>query len=188
MVLALGVVLPFPAPGGLSHRGKQKAVRDQKPHTAYIQTQSPLVNQRLFRYNGGWRSIILLCGRVRSRIGARGAGNTLRPAFICLGIPILHHLITSCKRFFRVPGRRAADGPGAAETGLLCRQVENRGIHGQKNVDKIYVNHKRLGNFPGRLARGCGNLCGSCGSPGRQGFPGKQVGRGKKKRGGFCPF
>ena len=70
--------------------------------TPHIQTQAPktaLANYWKNRYNGVG-AVILLCGR--GNLPHRGVrdGNPLRPAFIYLGVPILHHALKSCKRFF----------------------------------------------------------------------------------------
>lgn len=71
MVLALGVVLPFPTPAGLSHRGKQKAARDIKPHTAYTDTnpKTALEYNKESRYNGVGAVIHCCVGGLGSRIG-----------------------------------------------------------------------------------------------------------------------
>ena len=84
MVLALGVVLPFPAPVGRSHRGKQKAARDMKtPHRIHTDTnpKTALEYNKESRYNGVGAVIHCCVGGIGSRIGARGVGSTLRPAF-----------------------------------------------------------------------------------------------------------
>ncbi len=52
-----------------------------------------------FLYNGEWRSYMLLCRRFGSCIGARGAGDTLRPAFIYLIIPFYTNSFQIASKF-----------------------------------------------------------------------------------------
>ena len=84
----MGVVLLFPTPVGFPIEATESGAGFQ-PHTAYIQTQSPLVKWQNFRYNGGRRSNTLLCGRVCSRIGAWGVGALHVLPYICLGVVIV---------------------------------------------------------------------------------------------------
>ena len=70
--------------------------------TPHIQTQAPktaLANYWKNRYNRSWRSNTVVW---EERLPHRGVGNcsSPRPAFIYLGVPILHHALKSCKRFF----------------------------------------------------------------------------------------
>lgn len=70
--------------------------------TPHIQTQAP---KRPLRITGktviiGVGAVILLCGRLELPHRGVRDGRPLRPAFIYLGVSILHHALKSCKRFF----------------------------------------------------------------------------------------
>lgn len=75
-----GTFLPGPRRAFPSRQTESGAgYKNPTPHI--YRHKAPLDKTADFRYNRGWHSNILLCGRNGSRIGARGVGSILRPAF-----------------------------------------------------------------------------------------------------------